>query len=137
MWTLLRAGRIDAAQRLCESHGEAWRAASLAGGQEDLEYPKIDDCFDYLLNMSIRTLTKKRSDELNNSHDNKETELNILKGKTEKDLWIEDLTELEDCYQKMMIHFEETYFGDNSSKPTKSSKKKVIKKVIKKKINKK
>ena len=104
---------------------------------EDLEYPKIDDCFDYLLNMSIRTLTKKRSDELNISHDNKETELNILKGKTEKDLWIEDLTELEDCYQKMMIHFEETYFGENCSKPTQSSKKKIVKKVIKKKENKK
>lgn len=43
VWTLLRAGRIDAAQRLCESQGEAWRAASLAGGQEDLEYPKDDD----------------------------------------------------------------------------------------------
>ena len=99
---------------------------------EDLEYPKIDDSFDYLLNMSIRTLTKKRSDELNNSHDNKETELNILKGKTEKDLWLEDLTELEDSYQKMMIHFEETYFGENSSKPTQSTKKKVVKKFFKK-----
>ena len=40
VWTLLRAGRIDAAQRLCESQGEAWRAASLAGGQEDIEYAK-------------------------------------------------------------------------------------------------
>ena len=60
-----------------------------------------------------------------------------MKGKTEKDLWIEDLTELEDCYQKMMIHFEETYFGENCSKPTQSSKKKIVKKVIKKKENKK
>ena len=43
VWTLLRAGRIDAAQRLCESQGEAWRAASLAGGQEDIEYAKDDE----------------------------------------------------------------------------------------------
>ena len=104
---------------------------------EDLEYPKIDDSFDYLLNMSIRTLTKKRSDELNNSHDNKETELNILKGKTEKDLWLEDLTELEDFIKKMMIHFEETYFGENSSKPTHQLKKKLLKKLLKKPLKKK
>ena len=32
-----------------------------------LEYPKIDNTYDYLLNMAIRTLTKKRIDELNNS----------------------------------------------------------------------
>ena len=36
-----------------------------------------------------------------------------------------------------MIHFEETYFGENCSKPTQSSKKKIVKKVIKKKENKK
>ena len=37
----------------------------------------------------------------------------------------------------LMIHFEETYFGENCSKPTQSSKKKIVKKVIKKKENKK
>lgn len=99
----------------------------------ELEYPLIEESFDYLLTMPIRSLTKKRMDELNNTFDNKQTELNILKDKSEKDLWNEDLTRLEQIYQQSLIHFEETYFNDiQENKPKTKKTTKTIKKVVKK-----
>lgn len=78
---------------------------------EKLEYPKIDDTYDYLLNMAIRTLTKKRIDELNNSLDNKQKEYDDLFKKNEKDLWMEDLEKFKVEYQKMMDEYEDLYMN--------------------------
>lgn len=49
--------------------------------------------FDYLLGMSIWMLTDEKKNELLRQRDAKLTELNILKKKTNKDLWKEDLNE--------------------------------------------
>lgn len=97
---------------------------------DDLEYPRIDNTFDYLLTLPIRSLTKKRMDELNNNFDNKQTELNILQNKTEKDLWLEDLTQLENIYQQMLIDFEKNYFDNTTINNVKN--KKTVKKQPKK-----
>ena len=74
---------------------------------EEFDLPKIskvnfdelkeDDTktYDYLLNLSVRTMTKKKVEELSKQADNKTKELEELKNKKPKDLWIEDLDELQ------------------------------------------
>ena len=70
------------------------------------EYPKIEtikgkeESYDYLLNMQIRSLTKKKMEELNKLYENKKMQYEILKKKTEKDIWKEDLSKLKEAYTK-------------------------------------
>lgn len=47
--------------------------------------------YDYLLGMTMWTLTYEKKDELVRKRDNKQTELRILQAKSPKDLWKEDL----------------------------------------------
>lgn len=53
-------------------------------------HPELKN-FDYLLGMSMWMLTEERKNELLRQKDNKMTELNILKKKTNGDLYREDL----------------------------------------------
>ncbi|XP_031551314.1 DNA topoisomerase 2-alpha-like isoform X2 [Actinia tenebrosa] len=47
--------------------------------------------FNYLLNMTLLSLSQEKKEELLRQRDEKAEELRILRGKTEKDLWMEDL----------------------------------------------
>ncbi|XP_054285713.1 DNA topoisomerase 2-like [Macrosteles quadrilineatus] len=47
--------------------------------------------YDYLLGMTMWSLTKEKKDELLRKRDEKQTELRVLQAKTPKDLWTEDL----------------------------------------------
>lgn len=47
--------------------------------------------YDYLLGMTMWSLTQEKKDELLRKRDEKQTELRILQAKTAKDLWQEDL----------------------------------------------
>lgn len=59
------------------------------------EFMKIDDCFDYLLNMPIYSLTKEKIEELINKAKNKKEQIKDLTSKTARDLWLDDLKVLE------------------------------------------
>lgn len=50
--------------------------------------------YDYLLGMTMWSLTKEKKDELLRKRDEKQTELRILQGKSAKDIWMEDLNNL-------------------------------------------
>lgn len=50
--------------------------------------------FDYLLGMTMWSLTKEKKDDLLRKRDEKQTELKILQDKSPKDLWVEDLDKL-------------------------------------------
>ena len=52
---------------------------------------KIEDSFDYLLNMPIYSLTKEKIEELINKAKNKKEQIKDLTSKTARDLWLEDL----------------------------------------------
>ena len=61
---------------------------------QDLEkqkYSKFEDSYNYLLDMSIRSLTKERMEHLQSEHDTKLEELEVLKSKTSHNLWSDEL----------------------------------------------
>mgnify|MGYP001353793017 CR=1 FL=1 len=62
---------------------------------ETRKYDTREGSFDYLLRMPIYNLTKEKIDEFNESLDNKTCELNNLKSKTNKDLWENDIIDIE------------------------------------------
>lgn len=57
--------------------------------------------YDYLLGMSMWMLTEERKNELLRQKDSKMTELDILKKKTNGDLWREDLDTFMDELDKL------------------------------------
>jgi hypothetical protein len=65
---------------------------------------QIDDkySYDYLLNMKIKSLTKKKIDELKKMHENKLALYTDLLNKTEKDLWKDYLNKFLVVYKEKM-----------------------------------
>ena len=60
------------------------------------KYIMKDESYDYLLRMPIYNLTKDKIDEFNNNAKLRLEELEILKTKSNKDLWKDDYSEIED-----------------------------------------
>ena len=56
------------------------------------EYPLKDNKYDYLLKISIDNLTEEKIEELENLCKKYKDELSILTSKTEKELWMDDIT---------------------------------------------
>jgi len=63
---------------------------------DKIDLLKVGGSYDYLIDMRIRTLTKKKILELKNQHDKILVDLNLIISKTDKDMWKEDLNELID-----------------------------------------
>jgi DNA topoisomerase-2 len=62
---------------------------------EKFNLTKIDDSYNYLVNMNLLSLSKEKMEELKNAIEALQNKINILTNKTEYDLWSDDLTELE------------------------------------------
>lgn len=58
--------------------------------------------YDYLLGMSLWSLTRERYEKLLQQRGDKESELNVLLGKSAKDLWSEDLAAFMESWQKFL-----------------------------------
>lgn len=54
---------------------------------------KVNDSYDYLLNMSIRSLTKERMEALMKQIQDKKADLDIVKTQTIEQMWLKDLDE--------------------------------------------
>ena len=92
--------------------------------------------FDYLLNMMIRTLTKKKIAELQNLHDMKETEYNELLEKEVIDIWKDDLNKFKKVYKKNLKEYEEEMYNVGDAVPgvtKKKTRRRITKRVKKKK----
>ena len=79
-------------------------AARRDGDDETLDY-------DYLLDMSIRSLTKPKKEALLAERDRKVEELYQLQKKTPKDLWREDLDAFMKQLQVALLTFHQSCFG--------------------------
>ncbi|XP_044767164.1 DNA topoisomerase 2 [Coccinella septempunctata] len=82
--------------------------------------------FDYLLGMSMWMLTEERKNELLRQRDNKVHELNILKSKTNADLWSDDLNQ----FLEKLDEIEEKERKEEAGTNAKDAKKVVGKKKI-------
>ena len=61
---------------------------------EENKFGKIDDSYNYLLNMSIYSLTKEKYEDLINKSKQKKDLIDEISGKNPKDMYLEDLNEL-------------------------------------------
>ena len=59
--------------------------------------------------MQIRSLTKKKINELRKLYDNRLSEYNELNNKVIKDIWNDDLIEFEKVYKSEMKEYENRY----------------------------
>ncbi|KAF9764374.1 DNA topoisomerase 2 [Nosema granulosis] len=100
---------------------------------EDLEernYLRLND-FEYLLSMSISSLTYERIDQLNKEYENRKEHHADLLSKTPKDIWLEDLEAFLVEYQKILDEDEEEYGESLLGKPMgKKLKKRSTKKTV-------
>jgi len=87
---------------------------------ESLEYPKIEDNYDYLIKMPIYNLSKERIEELRKERDLKMNEFDILKETSVNMIYKKELKEFEKLYKK--------YIKEMDDSLSNNSKKKVIKK---------
>ena len=63
--------------------------------------------YDYLLNMKIKSLTKKKVEELKKLFENKLAVYKDLESKTDKDLWRNDLIKFLEVYRKKIDEYNE------------------------------
>jgi DNA topoisomerase-2 len=66
---------------------------------------KKEGSYDFLISMPIYSLTKEKVDDLMKEKDMLNTELELLKSKTNKDIWNEDLKLFETEYKKHMSEY--------------------------------
>ena len=66
------------------------------------KFYKIDDTFDYLLKMHIRTFTKEKVKNLGEELEKKKVELEAIKKITEKDMWKSDIKDFEKEYPRFL-----------------------------------
>jgi len=88
--------------------------------------------YDYLIRMPIYSLTKEKIEELLKEKENKNKELEILRAKSDKDLWEEDLQIFEHEYKKHLDEFYD-YMDINSKDIEYKMAKPIAKKVVIKK----
>jgi hypothetical protein len=64
------------------------------------EYDEVDDSFDYLLNLSIRSLTAEVSIKLEKEMNTLTEKLNKFSKITVAEVWLQELGELEKCLKE-------------------------------------
>ena len=75
---------------------------------EENDFKKINNTYDYLLNMPIYQLTFEKIEELKKQKDIKETEYNKLNKMKPHDIWKNELVELKNMLNTLNDHKEET-----------------------------
>ncbi|KAM9022892.1 DNA topoisomerase 2-beta isoform 2-T3 [Ara ararauna] len=109
---------------------KAWKEAQeKAAEEEDPQNPNDDASsasvstsgpdFNYILNMSLWSLTKEKVEELIKQRDSKERDLNDLKRKSSSDLWKEDLAAFVEELEKVEAQEREDVLAGMVGKPIK------------------
>ena len=65
---------------------------------EQYDFPQRDKSYNYLLGMSLYSLTYEKVEELRKQKETKETEYTELKNLTKEEIWYNELEELEQEY---------------------------------------
>jgi len=100
---------------------------------EDNDFDKIDGDFEYLINLPMKSVSIENVDKLTNLYNSKNQELGVIKSKTIKQSWTDELGKFETEYTKFrteLIAEKTTSQCENSSA---GGAKKVAKKISSKK----
>ncbi len=89
-------------------------------GNDDIDNDDSNYSYDYLLNMKIKSLTKKKIEELKKIFESKLGVYNELMAKTEKELWKDDLNSFLTVYRKKIKEYNDII--DDQIKTLNSSK---------------
>uniref|UniRef100_A0A8C2TKT0 DNA topoisomerase 2 n=1 Tax=Coturnix japonica TaxID=93934 RepID=A0A8C2TKT0_COTJA len=109
---------------------KAWKEAQEKAAEEEEPQNPNDDAssasgstsgpdFNYILNMSLWSLTKEKVEELIKQRDSKERELNDLKRKSASDLWKEDLAAFVEELEKVEAQERDDILAGMIDKPIK------------------
>lgn len=101
------------------------------------KFYKIDDSYDYLLRLPIRSLTKQRVENLEADLKKIDKELKRIKNLTPKNMWLEDIGEFESEYASFLKNMDKEEARTAARKKRKSTKPKTTKKATKKTTKKK
>lgn len=100
------------------------KKAELEKMLEKFEFHKIDDSFNYLLNMPIQSLTAERAEALNKEVKGLEAKIKEYEGLTVADMWNQELDQFAKLYNEDMVKYLEYMKSSKSaSKDGKKSKK--------------
>ena len=93
---------------------------------EELQFPKIDNTYNYLLGMQIYSLTKEKIDELKKKENEKQTEYDNLKKLLPSNIWLSELNLLEEKYKEWIDKKEVKTNNEKQIKQTKKKSKKIV-----------
>jgi DNA topoisomerase-2 len=96
-------------------------------------FAKINDDYDYLLNMPLRNMSKEKIDKIVAEYNEAKEQYDNLYGKTEKQLWLEDLDNFVIAYNEFLKDKENEKNENNDDEAEKKEVKKIAKKIISKK----
>ena len=74
---------------------------------EDPKKNEGEGGYDYLLRMQVRTFTADKIKELNKDIMSLKQKLEGLRAKSEKDIWLEELDQFSNCYQRWLQEIEQ------------------------------
>lgn len=65
------------------------------------DYPKVDESFDYLHRLPMRSVTEEKLEELSQEIENTATQLERIRGMDEADMWLEDINNFREAYTRI------------------------------------
>ena len=86
----------------------------------------IDDSYNYLTKMPMDSVIQENVDKLLKQKGDKDTELQLLKATSESEMWLEEISDLEEAYTKYVTQREKEM--NDTKKPKKLGKKKLVSK---------
>ena len=89
-------------------------------------YDMIDDSYNYLTKMPMDSVIQENVDKLLKQKGDKDTELQLLKATSESEMWLEEISDLEEAYTKYVTQREKEM--NDTKKPKKLGKKKLVSK---------
>ena len=89
-------------ERTLDLHGFETDEELYISMKEEYKFDLVDDTYDYLLNMAVRSLTRKKAEELAKEKEKLKNLIGDLKKKTPKDLWLTDLEKFKVEYKKFL-----------------------------------
>ena len=90
-----------------EEESEIISVLKKKGFDEDPKKSEGEGGYDYLLRMQVRTFTSDKIKQLNNDIMSLKQKLEGLRAKSEKDIWLEELDQFSNCYQRWLQEIEQ------------------------------